>query len=127
MEAKSTAGGVMQTLLQDLRYGARMLMKKPGFTLIAVITLALGIGACTAIFSVVDAVLWRSLPFPRAERIISVREVDARGRQITFAEPNFLDLRARNRTLVGAAEYAALSLTILGGSEPARARGAYVS
>jgi len=117
----------MQTLLQDLRYGARMLMKKPGFTLIAVITLALGIGACTAIFSVVDAVLWRSLPFPRAERIISVREVDARGRQITFAHPNFRDLRARNKTLDAAAEYVTASLTILGGSEPVRARGTYVS
>jgi len=104
-----------------------MLLKKPGFTLIAVITLALGIGACTAIFSVVDAVLWRSLPFPQAERIVSVREVDAKGRQITFAHPNFLDLRARNKTLDGAAEYAAFLVTILGGAEPVRARGAYVS
>ncbi|HEV2669188.1 MAG TPA: ABC transporter permease [Blastocatellia bacterium] len=117
----------MGTILQDLRYGARMLLKKPGFTLIAIITLALGIGACTAIFSVVDAVLWRSLPFPQAERIVSVREVDAKGRQITFAHPNFLDLRARNKTLDGAAEYAAFSVTILGGAEPVRARVAYVS
>src|SRR5262245_5437448 len=97
-------GDIMGTILQDLRYGARMLLKKPGFTLIAVITLALGIGACTAIFSVVDAVLWRSLPFPQAERIVSVREVDAKGGQRTFAEPNFLELRARNKTLDGAAE-----------------------
>ncbi|HKC87565.1 MAG TPA: ABC transporter permease [Blastocatellia bacterium] len=117
----------MQTLWQDLRYGARMLLKNPGFTTIAVITLALGIGACTAIFSVVDAVLWRSLPFPQAERIFSVSEVDAKGGQRTFAEPNFLDLRARNKTLDGAAEYVAFLVTILGGSEPVRARGAYVS
>src|SRR5215475_9673905 len=117
----------MQTLWQDLRYGARMLLKNPGFTSIAVITLALGIGACTAIFSVVDAVLWRSLPFPRAERIVSVREVDEKGGQMTFAHPNFMDLRARNKTLDGAAEYAAFLITILGGSEPARARGAYVT
>src|SRR5262252_1547209 len=120
-------GGTMQTLWQDLRYGARMLLKNPGFTTIAVITLALGIGACTAIFSVVDAVLWRSLPFPRAGRIISVSEVDAKGSQRTFAEPNFWDLRARNKTLDGAAEYVAFLVTILGGSEPVRARGAYVS
>jgi predicted permease len=117
----------MQTLWQDLRFGARMLLKKPGFTLIAVVTLALGIGACTAIFSVVDAVLWRSLPFPQAERIISVHEVDAKGRQTSFAEPNFVDLRARNKTLSAAAEYVAGLFTILGGSEPARAQGAYVS
>jgi len=118
---------MIKMIWHDLKYAARILWQRPAFTITALLSLALGIGACTAIFSVVDAVLWRSLPFPQAERIISVREVDAKGRQITFAEPNFLDLRARNRTLVGAAEYAALSLTILGGSEPARARGAYVS
>ena len=117
----------IETFWQDLRYGIRRLVKKPGFTLIAVITLALGIGACTAIFSIVDAVLLRPLPYPEAEKIVSLREVDAKSRQITFAEPNFLDVRARNQTLVAVAQYNLQLTTVLGGSEPVRTRVAYVS
>jgi putative ABC transport system permease protein len=117
----------LETLWQDLRYGVRMLVKKPGFTLIAIITLALGIGACTAIFSIVDAVLLRPLPYPEAEKIVSLKEVDAKSRQITFAEPNFLDVRARNHTLAAAAEYNMVLTTVLGGSEPVRTLVAFVS
>src|SRR5581483_12443822 len=117
----------MQTLWQDLRYGARLLLKQPSFTLVAVISLALGIGACTAIFSVVDAVVLRPLPYPQPERIVSVKEVDAKGRQITFAAPNFLDVRARNHTLAAAAEYVNTLTTVLGGREPVRTQVAYIS
>src|SRR5262249_16603187 len=108
---------MIKMIWHDLKYTARILWQRPAFTITALLSLALGIGACTAIFSVVDAVLWRSLPFPQAEQIINVREVDAKGRQITFADPNFSDVRARNQTLASAAEYAAFSLTILGGNE----------
>jgi putative ABC transport system permease protein len=114
-------------MYNDLRYAFRQLRKNPGFTAVVLLTLALGIGASTAIFSIVDAVLLRPLPYPEAEKIVSLREVDAKGRQITFAEPNFLDVRARNHTLAAAAEYNMQLTTVLGGSEPVRTRVAYVS
>jgi putative ABC transport system permease protein len=114
-------------MIQDLRYGVRMLWKQPSFALIAVCTLALGIGGCTAIFSVVDAVLLRQLPYAQPERIVSLREVDARGRQITFADRNFQDVRARNNTLAAVAQYNTQVITVLGGGEPVRAQVAAVS
>jgi ABC-type antimicrobial peptide transport system permease subunit len=111
----------MNRLIQDLRFAARTLLKRPGITLISVVTLALGIGASTAIFSVVDGVLLRSLPYPEAERLVELQEVTARGSRITFAEPNFLDLHARSRTLEGLAEYSGGTATVTGGAEPVRA------
>src|SRR5512145_1354117 len=117
----------MQTLWQDLRFGARMFLKKPGFTLIAVLTLALGIGACTAIFSIVDAVLLRSMPYPEADRIVQMREVNEKGRKVAFTDPNFRDVRERNRNLEAIAEYAGGLETVTGGSEPLRARVLYAT
>ncbi|HEU0184100.1 MAG TPA: ABC transporter permease, partial [Blastocatellia bacterium] len=89
----------MQTLWQDLRYGARMLMKKPGFTLIAVLTLALGIGANTAIFSVINAVLLRPLPYAEPERLLAVGSASQRapGVRNAVSYPDFVDWRERNR------------------------------
>src|SRR5882762_3829720 len=116
----------MNNLWQDLRYGVRMLMKQPGFTLIAVVTLALGIGASAAIFSVVDAVLLRPLPYPDAARVIELREVSAKGTRMPVTEPNYADVRARNHSLEAIAEIsggtaATMMTTIIGGSEPVRA------
>jgi hypothetical protein len=117
----------MQTLWQDLRYGARMLLKQPGFTLIAVLTLALGIGAATAIFSFVDAVILRPLPYPQPDRLVQVREVNDRGRQVRFAEPNYGDVRDRVRSFESIAQYTYYVTTVNGANEPARAQLAVVS
>ncbi len=111
----------METLIKDLRFGIRSLLKRPGFTAIAVLTLALGIGASTTIFSVVDGVLLRSLPYPDADQIVQLREVNQRGGRMSFAEPNFLDVRARNHSFQGVAQYSGQLATITGGSEPVRA------
>src|SRR5688500_3749063 len=117
----------MDNFLKDIRFGVRSLLKRRGFTSIAVLTLALGIGACTAIFSVVDGVLLRSLPYPEAERIVQLRELNSAGRQIAFTEPNFLDVRARSQTLEAVAEYGGDLTTVTGGSEPVRALAVVVS
>jgi predicted permease len=86
-------GGVMNTLWHDLRFGARMLMKQPGFTLVAVITLVLGIGANTAIFSVVNTVLLRPLPYRNAERIVAIEEINPQRKRIQVTPANFVDWR----------------------------------
>ena len=118
----------METLFKDIRYGVRTLLKRPGFAVLAVMTLALGIGASTAIFSVVDGVLLRPLPYPQAERIVQLREINVKGRQMSFAEPNYLDVRDRNHTLAAVAQYGGGDLTtVTGGSEPVRARAFVVS
>jgi hypothetical protein len=104
----------MQTLLQDLRYGARTLIKKPGFAAVAVVTLALGIGANTAIFSVVNAVLLRPLNYREPERIVTVLQ---EGRH-PVSPANFMDLKAGGRSFDGVAAAEAWGGTLQGGDRP---------
>ena len=106
----------MSTLIQDLRYGLRMLAKNPGFTAVMVLTLALAIGATTAIFSVVYGVLLRQLPYPKPDQIVSVSEVAADGHLMGFTDPNFEDLRAANHTLSAMAKLHSEPITVAGGS-----------
>jgi putative ABC transport system permease protein len=108
----------MSTLLQDLRYGCRMLWKTPGFTALAVLTLALGIGANTAIFSVVRGVLLRPLPFSESAQLVWLQEdgSDVQNRWVSY--PNFVDWRARNHTFAAMSTTRGWTLTLTGDGEP---------
>ncbi len=119
----------MTTFIQDLRYGVRQLMKNPMFTFIAVLTLALGIGANTAIFSVVNAVLLRPLPYAEPERLVAVAESDTRkpeGRG-AISYPNYFDWRAQNRSFENIAVYNRTSMALTGIDTPIDLQSATVS
>ena len=117
----------IQDLVQDVRYGLRMLRKNPGFTVVAVLTLALGIGATTAIFSVVYGVLLRPLPYHDANRIMAVFEVTSKGRPSRLADPNFDDFRDQSHSFRAIAKYSDYVVSVSGASQPTRTRVAYVS
>jgi putative ABC transport system permease protein len=117
----------MQLLLQDLRYGARMLAKKPAFAIVAVITLALGIGANTAIFSVVNAVLLRALPYHNADRLIALATIETNGDRDGLSCPELQDYQAQMKSLDDLAGFQSQSVNLTGGERPDRVRGAFVS
>ncbi len=117
----------MSTLLQDLRYAARMLLKHPGFTLVALLTLALGIGANTAIFSFVHAVLLRPLPYPQPDRLLFITETRPALGDMSLSYPNFVDWRAGQHAFEDLAGYRRDDFNLTGDGEPERIRGAFVT
>jgi putative ABC transport system permease protein len=117
----------METLIKDLRYGVRTLANKPGFTLVAIITLALGIGANTAIFSVVNAVLLRSLPFPEPDRLLVLSEKDREGVRMGAAYPNYQDWRDRAQSFEAMAAFRSVSFNLTEVDKSARLQGRTVN
>src|SRR5882762_6171713 len=129
-QAVLTRKAIMDTLFRDIRYGVRSLLKRPGFTVIALIALALGIGANTAIFSLVNAVLLRPLPFAEPDRLVWMFGNIRNGSSRASVSPlDYLDYRRQNTTFE---EFAAsigvpISLNLTGNGEPERLTGAAVT
>jgi putative ABC transport system permease protein len=117
----------MTGTIQDLRYALRQLRKKPGFTAVAVLTLALGIGATTAIFSVVYSVLLRPLPYSDPNQIVAIFEVRTDGGRSRLADPNFDDFRDQSRSFQAIAKYGTDIASVSGGLQPTRTPMASVS
>src|SRR2546430_13709238 len=117
----------MNGLLQDLRYALRQFRRSPGFTAVAVLTLALGIGATTAIFSVVYSVLLKPLPYADPNRIVAVFEIQPNGAWNRIADPNFDDFRNQSHSFDAIAKYSAYTAAVSGGSQPTRSMVAHVS
>jgi len=110
----------MNKFWQDFRYATRVLGRNPGVTAIMVFTLALAIGATTAIFSVVYGVLLRPLPYPGADRIVAISELNSQGRLSRLADPNFDDFRDQSHSFQSIAKYTAETISVSGGSTPTR-------
>jgi putative ABC transport system permease protein len=110
----------MQNILQDVRYGLRMLLKSPGVTFVVVLALALGIGANTAIFSVVDAVLLRPLPYPESDKLVALNETSKTMDDISISYPNFTDWRNQNQVFEKIGVFNRASYNLTGVGEPER-------
>src|SRR5258708_18459440 len=115
-------GNEMTTFFQDLRYALRMLRKSPGFTVVSILTLALGIGANTAIFSVVNAVLLRPLPYPEASRLVFLGEWSEQIPEMSISMANFNDWRSQNKVFESIVAYQNDNVVLTGKGEPERLR-----
>jgi len=118
---------MVEAVVQDLKYAARGLARNPGLSATMILTLALGIGATTAIFSVVYGVLLRALPYPEPNRLAAIWEVNRRGTYSRLADPNFDDFRDQNHTFQAMAKYRSGTLTVTGTAEPTRTGVAFVT
>src|SRR5689334_2958313 len=119
----------MENLWQDLRYALRGLSRQPGFTLVAIIALALGTGANTAIFSVVNAILLRPLNYATPQQLVMVWGTNSRSNVIKdgVSLPNLLDYRQQNSTLEQITAYSQGDFNLSRGGEPIHVQGAYVT
>jgi len=120
---------MIDSLKQDLRYAIRTFVRTPGFVVLAVVTIAIGVGANTAIFSVVNATLLRPLPFPRGHELVLVSQTNRQTRQSfnNANAANFLDWRARNRSFTGMAGFREAGVTLTSGDHPERLSAAMVN
>ncbi|HVG21071.1 MAG TPA: ABC transporter permease [Blastocatellia bacterium] len=118
---------MMQDLLQDLHYGIRVMAKKPGFTIVALLTLIVGIGANTAIFSIINAVLLRPLPYHDPDRVVVISEKSQQLDALSVSYPNFLDWRDQNQAFEEIAAFRPQDYSLAGIAEPERIRGWQVS
>ena len=116
----------MRNFIQDLRYAVRMIAKRPGFTIVAALTLALGIGANTAIFSAVNAVLLKPLPFPESEQLISLAETFKPDGFGSVSVPNLEDWKSQNTVFAGISAFLFTSFNLEGGDTPQRIPGMHV-
>ena len=117
---------MLDSLRQDVSYASRRLWQSPGFTLVAALTLALGIGATSAIFSIVNAVLLRPLPFPEADRLVEVAQV-WKGKPAVYSPQNFLDVEAQAKSFERLAAIDTSGVTLTGNGAATRLEGAEVS
>ncbi|HEY6270373.1 MAG TPA: ABC transporter permease, partial [Terriglobales bacterium] len=117
----------LESLLQDLRYGLRVLVKAPTFASIAILTLALGIGANTAMFSVVNGVLLNPLPFAKPRQLVSLFEKIPNFENGSISYPNFVDWRGMNRTFSNMAAYRSTGFNLTGAGEPEHLHGEMIS
>src|SRR5580693_3535862 len=117
----------MGTMMQDTKYAVRMLAKNPGFALIAILTLALGIGANTALFSVVNGVLLNPLPFASPSRLAAIHWKTPQFEQASITYPNFLDWQRDNRTFEAMAAYREMDFSLTGYGDPQRLHGQQIS